>query len=93
MGCCFSGRYETDFSEQTLRAVLCATDLDVNAQLNSEFLALMSRSDRLEHESARLYMLAQEIIITAGLEADFIPVADRVRIAAALVAVERHLKP
>ena len=76
-----------------LRAVLCATEVEVDAELNTEFSALMSKPTRLSHEESRLYMLAREIIITAGLEADPIRDDDRLRIAAALITLNRHIEP
>lgn len=72
-----------------LRAILCATDLEVDAELNLEFSTLLSNPARLKQEDARLYMLAKEIIITAGLEADVIHHDDILQIASALVAIER----
>jgi hypothetical protein len=90
MGCCCSRRRSDDASERTLRAVLCASELEIDSQLNEEFSALLSKPSRTKEEDRRLYMLAREIIIVANLEVSNIHPIDQLRIAAALVAVERQ---
>lgn len=70
--------------------MLCATDLTNDAALNAEFSGLMSNPRRLRHETERLYMLATEIITTAGLDPSEIQRADLLWMAAALVAVNQQ---
>lgn len=70
--------------------MLCATDLETNSQLNSDFSALLSKPARLPGEDTLLYTMAREIITTAGLDVSAIEKVDQLRIAAALVAVERQ---
>jgi len=70
--------------------VLCASEIDVDAEVNAEFFALLSKPGRSKEEDRRLYTLAKEIIIVAGLDANEIHPIDRLRVASALIAVQRQ---
>ena len=91
MGCCLCRQRNDDAADRALRAVLCATDLQIDANMNAGFLNLLSNSNRLPQEETRLYMMAKEIIIVSGLDPTDIRPTDHLRIAAALVALERQL--
>lgn len=87
MGCCGSKRDDSD-ADNALRAILC-TDTPPSAESEAAFLTLVGKPDRSPDETNRLYMIAKEIIITAGLESDTIAREDYFRIASALISVNK----
>ena len=87
MGCCGSKRDDCD-ADNALRAILC-TDTAPDAATAAAFLKLVGKADRSPDDTNRLYMLAKEIIIGAGLESESIDREDYFRIAAALISVNR----